>query len=264
MMNEQLLVHNFISPNAHIGSDVTIGPYTYIDEDVTIGDGCHIYPNVTILKGTRLGNHCTVFPGAVLGAIPQDLKFKGEESILEIGDHTTIRECCTLNRGTSYSGTTKVGSHCLLMAYVHVAHDCIVGDHVVIANSVNLAGHVEISDHVILGGLVAVHQFSKIGAYSMVGGTGKVRKDIPPYIKVDREPLQFMGVNTIGLQRNGFDPGRIESIKQIYHHLFVKNDNLQKALQTVADTCTDDQQDLQSILQFIENSERGIVRGYNQ
>lgn len=264
MINGSTHDHCHISPEARIGKDVDIGPFSYIDENVVIGDHCKIYPNVTILNGTRIGNHCTIFPGAVLGAIPQDLKYNGEETTLVIGEYTTIRECCTLNRGTVYNGTTIIGHHCMLMAYAHIAHDCIVGNHVIIANSVNLAGHVEIADHVILGGLVAVHQFTKIGSYVMVGGAGKVRKDIPPFIKVDRDPLQFMGVNTIGLKRKGFSIDRITNLKNIYDHLMVKNENLTKAVASISDIIHHDDHDLESILMFIKNSDRGIVRGYHK
>lgn len=253
---------SFVSPKATIGNNATISPFCYIDEDVVIGNNCYLYPRVTILKGTRIGDNCTIFPGAVVGAIPQDLKYKGEDSLLEIGDHVTIRECCTLNRGTVYSGTTKIGDHCMLMAYCHVAHDCIIGNHVIMSNAVNLAGHVEIGEHTILGGLVAVHQFSKIGSYVMIGGAAKVRKDIPPYIKADRDPISFVGVNSIGLKRHGFDSKRIDTIKEIYHHLFIRHKNLDTATSTIKEQFSSSE-DLNSVLHFISSSDRGILRGYN-
>lgn len=254
--------NSYISPNAIIGKDVTIGPFCYIDDDVVIGNGCHLYPHATILAGTRLGNHCTIFPGAVLGAIPQDLKFEGEKSELEIGDHVTIREHVTLNRGTKDSGKTVIGDHSFLMAYVHIAHDCHLGQHTILSNAVNLAGHVEIGDYAVLGGLVAVHQFSKIGAHAMIGGTVKVRKDVPPYVKADRDPISFVGVNSIGLNRRGFSSEKIDYIKDIYRHLFVKHTNLSTAIET-ADLILKSGPELTEIITFIKNSDRGILRGYN-
>lgn len=251
-----------ISPNATIGSNVKIGPFCYVDDDVVIEDECTLYSHATILAGTRLGHHSTIFPNAVLGAIPQDLKFGGEYSTLEIGHHTTIRECCTLNRGTKYSGKTVIGHHCLLMAYVHVAHDCILGDHVILSNSVNLAGHVEIGDHAILGGVVAVHQFSKIGKHSMIGGTVKVRKDVPPYIKADREPIRYVGINSIGLKRRGFPIDKIDQISDIYRFLFVKHTNLSAAISKIHDQF-ESTEELKEIVSFINESSRGIVKGYS-
>lgn len=255
--------NSHIAHSAQIGKDVTIGPFCYVDDGVVIGDGCTLYPHVTILKGTTIGKGCTIFPGAVLGAIPQDLKFNGEESTLEVGDYVTIREHCTLNRGTAYSGVTKIGDKCMLMAYVHIAHDCILGNNVIMSNAVNLAGHVEIGDYAILGGMVAVHQFSKIGQYSMIGGAVKVRKDVPPFIKADRDPISFVGINSIGLKRNGFAQHRINRIKDIYHHIFVKHTNLTKALSEIQSKF-DPSEDLKEILRFIKTSDRGMVRGFQK
>lgn len=254
--------HSYISPKAIIGKDVKIGPFCYVDDDVVIGNGCNLHPHATILEGTRLGNHCTVFSGAVLGGVPQDLKFEGEKSILEIEDHVTIREYVTVNRGTKVSGKTVIGHHSFIMAYVHIAHDCQLGHHTILSNAVNLAGHVEVGDYAILGGMVAVHQFSKIGAHVMIGGTVKVRKDVPPYIKADRDPISFMGVNSIGLNRRGFAAEKIDYIKDIYRHLFVKHTNLTTAIET-ADLILKSGPELTEIISFIQNSDRGILRGYN-
>src|SRR5690554_270385 len=185
----------FIHPNAKIGKGVQIDPFAYIAEDVVIGDGCWIGPNATIMDGARIGKNCKIFPGAVISAIPQDLKYKGEKTTAEIGDNTTIRECVTINRGTADRNKTVVGSNCLLMAYVHIAHDVIVGNHVILANTVNIAGHVTIEDYVTLEGVVAVQQFVRIGMHSFIAGGSLVRKNVPPYVKAAREPLSFVGVN---------------------------------------------------------------------
>ena len=193
-----------IHPDAQIGEQVTIGPFSFIDKNVTIGEGTWIGPHVTIFEGARIGKHCKIFPGAVVSGIPQDLKFSGEETTAEIGDHSTLREYVTVNRGTAAAGKTVVGKNCLIMAYVHIAHDCILGDHIILANNVNLAGHVEVEDYAILEGLAAVQQFLRIGAHSFVAGGSLVRKSVPPFVKAAREPLSYAGVNSIGLQRRGF------------------------------------------------------------
>lgn len=224
---------SFIHPDAKIGADCVILPFSYIDKDVVVGDYCKIGPNATILSGTRLGSFCEVFPGAVLGAVPQDLKFKGEYSTLVIGDKTIIREGATLNRGTRETGTTIVGSHCLVMAYVHVAHDCIIGDNVILSNGVQLAGHVHIYDHAVLGGNVLVQQFCNIGRFSFVAGAGLVRNDVPPFVRVAREPLSFLGINKIGLERKGFQLSDIEEIKSIYNVIFVQNNSFSVGLSLI-------------------------------
>ena len=249
-----------VHPDAQLGEGVDISPYVTVEADVVIGDGCRIGPNAVVLAGTRLGAHCTVHAGAVVGGIPQDLKFDGEYSTLEIGDHTSIREFCTINRGTAAAGTTKVGSHCLLMAYVHVAHDCVVGDHVVLANNVNLAGHVEVGDHAVLGGLAAVHQFVKIGRHVMLGGGSLLRKDVPPYVTAAREPVRFVGVNKTGLERRGFSAETIAQISRAYRILFAPGFSRPEALDLIA-------RDLPAtaeraaIVDFVNGASRGIIRG---
>lgn len=249
-----------IHPDAKIGANVTIEPFSTIYGDVTIGDGTWIGPNVTIMDGARIGKNCRIFPGAVISAIPQDLKFKGEKTTTEIGDNTTIRECVTVNRGTSDRNTTRVGSNCLLMAYMHVAHDCIIGDNCVFANAVALAGHITIGDYAILEGMVVVQQFVNIGAHSFIAGTSKVRKNVPPYVKVAREPLSYAGVNSIGLSRRGFSENTIRQIEDIYRYLFIYNSNLSKGIEQVKQNIEDSEVKAE-ILAFIEASEKGIIRG---
>ena len=206
-MNQHSLIHPNcnVHPDADIADNVTIEPFSMIYENVTIGEGTWIGPNVTIFPGARIGKNCKIFPGAVISAIPQDLKFKGEASVVEIGDNTTIRECVTINRGTVDKMKTVVGNNCLLMAYVHIAHDCILGNNIIIANSVNLAGHVDIEDWVIIEGGTAVGQFVRIGAHAFISGLTGVRKNVPPFTKAAREPLQYVGVNSVGLRRRGLD-----------------------------------------------------------
>lgn len=252
-----------VHPGAQIGSGVVIGPFAVIEDDVVIGEGTWIGPHVTIMSGSRIGRNCRVFPGAVIGAIPQDLKYKGEYSTVEVGDNVTIRECCTLNKGTAASDRTVVGNDALLMAYVHVAHDCIVGDHVILANSVSLAGHVEVGDHAVIGGLSGVHQFVKVGAHVMVGGGTIVRKDVPPYIKVARDPVSFAGVNTLGLKRRGYSSDRIHRIQDIYRLLFMRGLNFSQAIDAIEETIPGGQEkDL--VLGFLRNADRGIVSGLRQ
>jgi UDP-N-acetylglucosamine acyltransferase len=251
---------NFIHPKAVIGKDVTISPFSYIDEDVVIGDGTWIGPNVTIFAGARIGKGCKIFPGAVISAIPQDLKYKGEPTLVEIGDNTTLRECVTVNRGTSDKMRTAIGSNCLLMAYVHIAHDCILGDNVIIANSVNLAGHVDIEDWVIIEGGTGVGQFVRIGAHAFVSGLTGVRKNVPPFTKAAREPLQYVGVNSVGLRRRGFSNEIILEIEDIYRTLYVKGLNVSNALAIIEQEAPASKEKDQ-ILNFIRNSKDGIMRG---
>lgn len=255
-----------IHPDAKIGQNVQIGPFCYIDRDVVIGDNTWIGAHVTIFDGARIGNNCKIFPGAVISAIPQDLKFKGEQTTAEIGEFTTIREYVTVNRGTAYANKTVVGSYCLLMAYVHVAHDCILGDHVILANNVNLAGHVEIEDWAILEGLVAVQQFIHIGAHSFVAGGSLVRKHVPPYVKAAREPLSYAGVNVIGLQRRGFTPEQINHIQDIYRILFVKGYKVSNALEVIKQQVPPSGE-RDRIMAFVEQAvanEVGIMKGFRQ
>ena len=253
-----------VHPDAQIGKDVIIGPFSYIDKNVVIGDGTWIGPNVTIFEGARIGKNCKIFPGAVISGIPQDLKYRGEDTTASVGDNTTIREYVTVNRGTSYAQQTRVGSNCLLMAYVHIAHDCVLGDHVILANNVNLAGHVEIEDWAILEGLVAVQQFIKIGQHSFIAGGSLVRKNVPPYVKAAREPLSYAGVNTVGLRRRHFSTDQIEHIREIYRILYVRGYNTSHALQIIEDSL-ESTAEREHILSFIKDStnsdEQGIMRG---
>lgn len=252
--------HSYIHPEAKIGKNVTVSPFSTIYENVEIGDDTWIGPNVTIFQGARIGKNCRIFPGAVIAAIPQDLKFKGEVTTVEIGDNTTIRECVTINRGTTDKMKTAVGSNCLLMAYVHVAHDCIIGNNVIIANSVNLAGHVTIEDYVILEGLVAIQQFVTIGAHAFITGGSLVRKNVPPYTKAAREPLQYVGINSVGLRRRGFSNERILEIEDIYRTLYVKGHNVTNALAIIEQEAPVSAEKVE-ILNFIRGSKDGIMRG---
>lgn len=251
---------SYIHPNAKIGANVTIEPFSSVYDNVEIGEGTWIGPNVTIFSGARIGKNCRIFPGAVISAIPQDLKFKGEETTVEIGDNTTIRECVTINRGTSDKMKTAIGNNCLLMAYVHVAHDCIIGNNVIIANSVNLAGHVEIEDYTILEGLVAVQQFVKIGAHAFITGGSLVRKNVPPFTKAAREPLQYVGINSVGLRRRGFTNETVLEIEDIYRTLYVKGHNVTNALAVIEQEAPVSKEKDQ-ILTFIRESKDGIMRG---
>ena len=248
-----------IHPNAQIGKDIIVDPFAVIEDDVIIGDGTHVMSHAVIMKKVTIGKSCQIFPGAVIGAIPQDLKFDGEETIVEIGDNTTIRECVTINRGTKDKWKTVVGSNCLLMAYSHIAHDCLLGDHVIIANSVQLAGHVEIGDHAIIGGMAAAIQFSKIGAHTYIAGGTEVIKDVPPYIKAGRSPLCYVGVNSVGLQRRGFTSERINSISEIYRNIYLRGLNISQATQIIEKELPDSEEKSE-ILKFIKDSKRGILK----
>jgi len=252
-----------VHPEAKIGKNVIVEPFSTIGKDVVIGDNCWIGTNAIINDGVRMGSDCKIFPGAVVGGIPQDLKYNGERTFVDIGNNVIVREYCTINKGTSANGTTKIGNNCLLMAYVHVAHDCILEDYVILANSVNLAGHVELGRNVIIGGLAAVHQFVKIGAYTMIGGGSLVRKDVPPFIKASREPLSYVGINSIGLKRNGFDVDTIHHVQDIYRLLFVKGYTINKAKNHIKEYIVDSEYKTQ-ILDFLNASERGILKGFRQ
>ena len=248
-----------IHPEAQLGPDVIVEAFAVIENNVTIGAGTHIMSHAVIKKNTSLGKSCTIFPGAVLGAIPQDLKYDGEETTVEIGDHTTIRECVTVNRGTVDKWKTVIGSHCLLMAYAHVAHDCMIGNHVIIANTVQLAGHVEIGDYAIIGGLAAAIQFSRIGAHSYIAGGTEIIKDIPPYIKAGRKPLIYVGVNSVGLQRRGYSNEKINSILEIYRTIYMRGLNISQATQAIENEMPDSEEKSE-ILRFINESKRGILK----
>ena len=255
--------YTIIDPKAQIGKNVTIEPFTTISGDVVIGDNCWIGSNVSIMDGVRMGNGCKVFPGAVVGAIPQDLKFAGEKSLVEIGNNVIIREYVTLNRGTKANVKTTINDNCLLMAYVHVAHDCVLEKGCILANNVALAGHIRIGEYARLGGLTAVHQFVKIGTHSFIGGGSLVRKDIPPYVKAAREPLAYAGVNSIGLRRAGFTSDIINHIQDIYRILFVKGHNTSQAIRII-ETSIKASEERDQILNFIRQSDRGIMKGFRQ
>ncbi|HEY5463498.1 MAG TPA: acyl-ACP--UDP-N-acetylglucosamine O-acyltransferase [Hanamia sp.] len=248
-----------IHPNARLGKNVIIEPFAVIEEDVIIGDNTHIMPHAVIMKNVSIGKSCRIFPGAVIGAIPQDLKFDGEETTVEIGENTTIRECVTVNRGTKDKWKTVVGNNCLLMAYSHIAHDCFLGNHVIIANSVQLAGHVEIGDHAIIGGMAAAIQFSKIGAHTYIAGGTEVIKDVPPYIKAGRNPLSYVGVNSVGLQRRGFTSEKINSISEIYRNIYLRGLNISQATLIIENELPDSEEK-KEIMQFIRDSKRGILK----
>jgi len=249
----------FIHPEARLGKDVTVEPFAYIDRNVEIGDGTWIGPNATIMYGARIGRNCKIFPSSVVSGIPQDLKFKGEESTAEIGDNTTIREGVTVNRGTLAVGKTVVGNNCLLMAYSHIGHYCAIGNYCIIGNSSGLAGEVKVDDWAILSGGTLVHQFARIGAHVMIGGGSRVRIDVPPYIKADREPLSYMGLNSVGLTRRGFEKERIDEIHNIYRILFQSKLNNSQALEKVEQDFKPSE-DRDYIIDFIRKSERGIIR----
>lgn len=250
-----------IDPAAQIGNDVIIDPFVIIEADVIIGNRTHIRSHSIILNGTTIGNDCMIFPGAVIGGDPQDLKYKGEKTRLIIEDRVVIREYCTINRGTAASGQTLIKSFALIMAYTHVAHDCIVGAHAIIANGVNLAGHVVIEDYAIIGGMSAIQQFVTVGESAFIGGGTLVRKDVPPFIKAAREPLTFVGVNSIGLQRRGFKEDRINAIKDIYRYLFVRHNNMSIACAEIESNVSDST-DKTVILDFIGASKQGILKGF--
>ncbi|MFA5243762.1 MAG: acyl-ACP--UDP-N-acetylglucosamine O-acyltransferase [Pedobacter sp.] len=252
----------YIHPQAKIAENVVIEPFVTIYKDVVIGEGTWIGSNVTIMDGARIGKNCRIFPGAVVSAPPQDLKYKGEASTVTVGDNTIIRECVTLNRGTALDkNTTTIGSNCLLMAYVHIAHDCVIGDNVIIANSVQLAGHIEVQDYAFIGGTSAVHQFVSIGAHSIISGGSLVRKDVPPYTKAGREPLSYVGINSVGLRRRGFTSDQINEIQDIYRTIFLKKYNITKALDII-ETDREPTEIRDEIIDFIRNSNRGVMKGF--
>ncbi len=258
-MNQPLA---YVHPQAKIAGNVVIEPFVTIHKNVEIGEGTWIGSNVTIMEGARIGKNCKIFPGAVISAVPQDLKFDGEETTVEIGDNTTIREFVTVNRGTKASNKTVIGNNCLLMAYVHVANDCIIGNNCILANAANLAGHITLDDYAILGGLSAVHQFVNIGTHVMISGGSLVRKDVPPYTKAARDPLSFVGINSIGLRRRGFSSETINEIQDIYRIIYLKNLNVSQAL-TYIETEMPATPERDEILSFISKSARGIMKGYS-
>lgn len=252
----------YIHPEAKIDPSVQIGPFVFIDKDVEIGAGTVIDANATILEGVRIGKNCHIFPSAVVGAIPQDLKFKGEKTYVFIGDNTTIRECATVHRGTASKGKTVVGNNCLIMAYCHVAHDCILHDHIIMSNSTQLAGEVEVDDWAILGGGTLVHQFTHIGAHVMIQGGSKINKDVPPYAIAAREPSSYCGINSVGLNRRGFTKEQITSIQETYRLLYMSGLNVSQAVEQILTTVSETPE-RNTILDFIKASTRGIIRGIN-
>jgi UDP-N-acetylglucosamine acyltransferase len=257
-MNQPLA---YVHPSAKIANTVVIEPFTTVHKNVEIGEGTWIGSNVTIMEGARIGKNCRVFPGAVISAIPQDLKFEGEDSLVIVGDNTTIRECVTINRGTKALGKTEIGKGCLIMACAHIAHDCVIGNHCVVVNGCLLAGHVEMGDWAIIGGLVAVQQFSKIGTHAFVGGGSLVRKDVPPFVKAAKEPISYAGINSIGLRRRGYDNDKINEIQNIYRILFQNKYNTSQALEII-ETDFKATQERDEILTFIRNSQSGIMKGF--
>ena len=247
-----------VDKQAQLGENVTVGPFSIIEKNTVIGDGTQVASQVLIAEGARIGRDCKIHHGAAVGTIPQDLKFGGEETQLIIGDRTVIREYCDLNRGTKSRGKSVIGSDCLLMAYVHVAHDCIIGNQVIIANAVQLGGHVEIEDWVILGGMVAVHQFCRVGEHAIVGGHYRVVQDVPPYIMTAGEPLRFGGLNSVGLRRRGFSKENLSSLKKAFRLLYRSNLNLTQAVERIKQDL-ELTEEISNLLKFIEKSERGLV-----
>lgn len=259
-MNQPLA---YVNPQAKVASNVVIEPFVSIDKNVVVEEGTWIGSNVTIMEGARIGKNCKIFPGAVISAIPQDLKFAGEDTIVKIGNNVTIREFATINRGTKASYETVIGDNTLIMAYAHIAHDCVIGNNVIMANASMLAGHITVDDWAIVGGMAAVHQFVHIGTHSMVSGGSLVRKDVPPYTKAAREPLSYVGVNSIGLRRRGFSMETINQVQNIYRVIYLKGYNVSQAVEIIeAELPATPERD--EILSFIANSSRGIMKGYSK
>ena len=257
MIHQLACVH----PDARIGENVVIEPFVNIAGDVVIGDGTHVMSNAVIMDGARIGKNCKILPGAVISGIPQDLKFKGEYTTVEIGDNTTIRECVTVNRGTNAKQKTVVGNNCLLMAYVHVAHDVKIGNNCVLVSYTGIAGEVEIDDWAIISGGTLIQQFTRIGAHVMIGGSCNVRKDVPPYVRAAREPMTFVGVNSIGLRRRGFTNEKIWEIQDIYREIYQKGMNNSDALKYIEENYSPSEE-RDNIINFVRSSKRGIIKGY--
>ncbi|MDP4186658.1 MAG: acyl-ACP--UDP-N-acetylglucosamine O-acyltransferase [Bacteroidota bacterium] len=251
----------YVHPEAKIGQNVIIEPFAYVAKDVEIGDGTWIGPHAVIFDGAKIGKNCRIFPGAVIAGIPQDLKFVGEKTTAEIGDNTTIRECVTVSRGTKAVGKTVVGSNCLIMAYSHVAHDCVVGDHVIMSNGSFIAGEVTLGDWAILSGGVMVHQFVHVGSHVFISGGSLVHKDVPPFVMAAREPLSYVGINVVGLRRRGFTPEQINLIQDVYRFLYQSSMNNSDALKAIEEQIAPSQY-RDEIIDFVRNSSRGIMRGF--
>lgn len=250
----------YIHPNAKIGEDVIVEPFSFIEDNVVIGAGTRIMPHACIMSGARIGKNCTIFPNAVISGIPQDLKFDNEESFAIIGDNTIIRECVTINRGTISRGQTVVGNNCLLMAYSHVAHDCVLKDNVIIGNTVQLAGEVEIDDYAILSGGSLVHQFTRIGKHTMIQGGTRLGKDIPPFAVAGREPVSYVGINIVGLRRRGFTREQINNIQEVYRYLYLSGYNISQAIEKIESELSESDERTE-IVDFVRASSRGVVRG---
>lgn len=251
----------YIHPAAKIHPSVVIDPFVTIEANVEIGEGTRIGSNVTIMDGARIGKNCTIYPGAVVSGIPQDLKFRGEDTLAIIGDNTVLRECVTINRGTASKGKTVVGDNCLIMAYCHVAHDCVVGNNVIMSNATQLAGEVVVDNYAVIGGGSLIHQFCHIGPHVMLQGGALVNKDIPPFVKAAREPISYTGVNSIGLRRRGFTSKQIQDIQEVYRYLYLSSMNNSDAVERIeAELPATPERD--EIIMFVRNSKRGILRGY--
>ncbi|MBQ3978747.1 MAG: acyl-ACP--UDP-N-acetylglucosamine O-acyltransferase [Bacteroidales bacterium] len=250
-----------VSSKAILGDNIEIGPFAFVDDDVEIGDGCKIFPHATVFQYVKMGKNCQIYPGAVVGAVPQDLKFDGEVTSVELGDNVTVRECATINRGTKASGkyVTKIGNDTLIMSYSHVAHDCVIGDHCILVSYVGLAGETQIDDWAIIGGGAKAHQFTKVGCHAMVGGMSKINKDVPPYVLCGREPISYAGVNIVGLRRRGFSPDVIRNIKDIYETIYYAGYNISDGCAKV-EAGFPQSEERDAILDFIKSSKRGIIR----
>ncbi len=248
-----------VSEKAKIGKNIQVEPYAIIHDDVEIGDNCFIGPSANIYDGARIGNNVKIFQSASVANVPQDLKFDNEISYAYIGDNTTVREFATIHRGTGDNGITKIGENCLLMAYIHIPHDCIVGNNVIIANATQIAGHVEIGDNVIIGGVCAVHQFCKIGKFAMLGAATKTTQDIPPFVLAGKVPMKYMGLNVVGLRRNGFSNDQIRNLKKVYEIIFDHGLTLANAKEKIKTEFPDDEV-IKDVLDFLEESTRGIIR----
>ena len=250
----------YIHPSAIIDDSVVIDPFVTIDKDVIIGAGTRIYSNVTILPGTRIGENCQIFPGAVIGAIPQDLKFKGEYTTVEIGNNNVIRECVTIHRGTASKGRTVIGDNNLIMAYCHVAHDCVLGNNIIMSNVTQLAGEVYIEDYAVIGGGSLVHQFVHLGKHIMIQGGTRIGKDIPPFVTVGREPACYAGINSIGMRRRGYTNEQINNVQDIFRIIYNSGLNVTEAVDKIMNDCPATAE-RDEIIIFIRNSGRGIIRG---
>lgn len=256
--------HNlsYIHPDAKIADNVKIGPFVTIEADVEIGEGTEIHSGAVILNGSRIGRNCRIHSSAVIGGVPQDLKFKGEKTLAIIGDNTVIREFATINRGTASKGKTVIGNNCLIMAYCHVAHDCYLHNNIIMSNACQIAGEVEIEDYAVIGGGTLVHQFTHIGQHIMLQGGSHVNKDIPPYAMVGREPISYIGINVVGLRRRGFTPEQLGRIQETYRYIYFSDLHNSEAINRILEeTQPSAERDL--IVDFVRTSARGIVRAVN-